>query len=124
MSVWRSALVDAEGCYEPRVSPEATGRAGSALRGFPIRKGGDVPFMATTTIIPPPSWMAKGCWPGVSVWPGHAEAHARQMSRIGHRCLWGYPCGCPILCRGWSGSLFVFVDETLAAGRSNKLKGR
>ena len=36
---------------------------------------------------------------------------------VRHRCLWGHPCGCPILCRGWSGSLFVFVDETATSAR-------
>ncbi len=26
------------------------------------------------------------------------------------------PCGCPILCRGWSGGISVLVDEAVAAG--------
>ncbi len=26
------------------------------------------------------------------------------------------PCGCPKLCRGWSGGVSVFVDESVAAG--------
>ena len=34
------------------------------------------------------------------------------------------PCGCPISCRGWSGGMFVFVDEAIAAGRSDESKGQ
>ena len=33
-------------------------------------------------------------------------------------------CGCPKSCRGWSGGLFVFVDEAIAAGRSDESKGQ
>ena len=33
-------------------------------------------------------------------------------------------CGCPKSCRGWSGGLFVFVDEAIAAGRSDGSKGQ
>ena len=32
-------------------------------------------------------------------------------------------CGCPISCRGWSGGMFVFVEEAIAAGRSDESKG-
>ena len=33
-------------------------------------------------------------------------------------------CGCPKPCRGWSGGMFVFVDEAIAAGRSDESKGQ
>ena len=33
-------------------------------------------------------------------------------------------CGCPKSCRGWSGGMFVFVDQAIAAGRSDGSKGR
>ena len=33
-------------------------------------------------------------------------------------------CGCPKPCRGWSGGMFVFVDEAIAAGRSGESKGQ
>ena len=33
-------------------------------------------------------------------------------------------CGCPKSCRGWSGRMFVFVDEAIAAGRSDESKGQ
>ena len=36
----------------------------------------------------------------------------------------GRTCGCPISCRGWSGGMFVFVDEAIAAGRSDESKGQ
>ena len=31
-------------------------------------------------------------------------------------------CGCPRPGRGWSGDMFVFVGEAIAAGRSDKLR--
>ena len=33
-------------------------------------------------------------------------------------------CGCPKWCRCWSGGIFVFVDEAIAAGRSEESKGQ
>ena len=33
-------------------------------------------------------------------------------------------CGCPKSCRGWSGGMLVFVDEAIAAGRSDESKGQ
>ena len=33
-------------------------------------------------------------------------------------------CGCPKSCRDWSGGVFVFVDEAIAAGRSYEPKGQ
>ena len=33
-------------------------------------------------------------------------------------------CGCPKWCRGWSGGIFVFVDEAIAAGRSDESRGQ
>ena len=32
------------------------------------------------------------------------------------------PCGCPKLCRSWSGGISVLVDESATAGRSNDLE--
>ena len=29
-------------------------------------------------------------------------------------------CGCPKSCRGWSGGMFVFVDEAIAAGHPHE----
>ena len=41
----------------------------------------------------------------------------RAIAEIDH-------CGCPISCRGWSGGMFVFVDEAIAAGRWDDSKGQ
>ena len=35
---------------------------------------------------------------------------------------WQRACGCPKLCRGWSGRVSGFVDESVAAGRSDDSK--
>ena len=50
----------------------------------------------------------------------HAAAHSgSSRARAGRTA-----CGCPKSCRGWSGGMFVFVDEALTAGRSDKLRGQ
>ena len=48
----------------------------------------------------------------------------RRSTRRGPVYLSARTCGCPKWCRGWSGGIFVFVDEAIAAGRSDESRGQ
>ena len=56
-----------------------------------------------------------------------ADTHSRRaqscMAAAGLRSD-EQACGCPKPCRGWAGGMLVFVDEAIAAGRSDESKGQ
>ena len=105
----------------------ATGRTGRHVLRLALDRGHEVTAFGRSADRLDPE-------PGVSAFKGDVldpgavaaavEGHDGVIVCLGSTGLRDSTCGCPKSCRGWSGGMFVFVDQAVAAGRSDGAKGR